>query len=496
MAYSRITPLPVDYAEREATAVDALGDVWRDKIEELKDSKALERFNEQLYRRWAIETGILERLYSIDRGVTQVLVERGLDVSLIEHGSTDRPAEEVIVMLRDHREAVQYVMDFVGGRQDLSLHFIRSIHQLLTRHQTSVSAVDQFGAAVELPLIKGDWKRLPNNPTRPDGTVHIYCSPELVQEEMERLLEFYDSAAKSGRAVTALSAWLHHRFTQIHPFQDGNGRVARALAAFVFVKHRLFPIIVERDDRSLYIECLEAADAGELTPLVQFWSKLQRQAIESALSLSETLLEDTPPTPDNLLRSRLLDAIRDQARKRRGAAQAKQLRVLVTAREIYRNLIQPAISDLRDDLAEVLNEIDQSYECVADHWSEDKSHWFRAQLIKISSEYHYYCDFDTYHQWSRLKIRQRNGSDAQTIEIVVSLHCLGRIFSGVVALSGYVADRNRDDDGQTVIGAPRRIAERPLSFTYAETAENVLPRARDWLDMALNVALESFRKSL
>jgi hypothetical protein len=65
--YSRITALPSDYTDREATAVDALGDVWRDRIEELKDSKALQRFNEQLFRRWAIETGILERLYSIDR---------------------------------------------------------------------------------------------------------------------------------------------------------------------------------------------------------------------------------------------------------------------------------------------------------------------------------------------------------------------------------------------------------------------------------------------
>ena len=95
-------------------------------------------------------------MYSIDRGLTQVLVERGLDISLIEHGSTDRPAEEVVSILRDHREAVQYVKDFVAGQPELSLHFIRSIHQLLTRHQNSVDALDQFGTAIKVPLLRGD----------------------------------------------------------------------------------------------------------------------------------------------------------------------------------------------------------------------------------------------------------------------------------------------------------------------------------------------------
>lgn len=494
--YNRIKPLQPDFADRDATAVDALGTVWRDRIEDLKGSKALERFNKELYRRWAIETGILERLYSIDRGVTQVLVQRGLDVSLIEHGSTDRPPDEVVAMLRDHHEAVEYVMEFVAGGKDLSLHFVRSIHQILTRHQDFVDAVDQFGSSTRLPLIRGNWKTRPNNPTRPDGAVHLYCPPELVQEEMENLLSYYFKATNLGFPVTVLSAWLHHRFTQIHPFQDGNGRVARALAALVFAKQRLFPIVVEREDRSAYIEHLESADAGNLVPLVQLWNRLQRQSIESALSLSESILEDAAPASNNLLRTKLLDAIRDQARKRRASIQAAQLEVIPTGRTIYRELLQPAIDDLRDDLGAVLGEIDPTYECIVDHGATDKTHWFRGQLIDLAHKYGYFCDTNTYHQWSRLKIRQRDGSDDQTVEIVLSLHCLGRSFSGVLALSGFIADRDRDDDGRPTMGAPHEIAERPLSFTYAEAFETVRQRCQEWLDMALNMALERFRKTL
>lgn len=494
--YIRITPLPVDFSDREATAVEALGDVWRDRLDDLRNSKDLERFSEELYRRWAIETGILERLYSIDRGITQVLVQRGLDVSLIEHGSTDRPPEEVVAILRDHRDAVQYVMDFVAGQNDLSLHFIRSLHQILTAHQHTVDAVDQFGQTVKMELIRGDWKKLPNNPTRPDSSVHHYCPPHLVQEEMESLLSYYQDASEEGHPTTALSAWLHHRFTQIHPFQDGNGRVARALAAFIFVKRRFFPVVVEREERSEYIECLEAADRGDLHPLVTLWNRLQRKSVESALSLSETVLGSEAGAPVNLLRGKLLEAIADKARRRTEALRAKQKQVLVTGDKIYLELVQTSLDALRQQLDESLKQVDPNFHCILEHSTPVSAHWFKMQLVEVASKYDYFCDLNTYHRWSRLKIRHRDVSDDQTAEIIISLHSLGRTFSGVLAFSGYFAERDLDDDGRRVSGPLRLIADRPISFTYAETFDNIRSRCSEWLEMALNVALEEFRQTL
>jgi Fic family protein len=494
--YSRIAPFPVDFSDRDAVAVEALGDVWRERVQELRNSEELERFNEELYRRWAIETGILERLYSIDRGITEVLVQRGLDVSLIEHGSTDRPPEEVVPILRDHREAVQYVMDFVAGNNDLSLHFIRSVHQILTAHQHAVEGVDQFGQPVTLELLKGDWKKLPNNPTRPDGSLHLYCPPHLVQEEMENLVRYFQIASQQDYPTTALSAWLHHRFTQIHPFQDGNGRVARALAAFVFVKRRFFPVVIERDDRSQYIECLEEADSGNLYPLVALWNRLQRKSVESALSLSETVLGAEIGGPANLLRAKLLEAITDRARKRSEALRAKQKHVLVTGDKIYAEVVQNSLDGLRRELDASLKQVDPNFNCVLEHSTLESAHWFKMQLVEVASKYDYYCDLNTYHRWSRLKIRHRDVSDDQTAEIVVSLHSLGRTFSGVLAISGYFAERDLDDGGRRVSSPPLLIAERPVSFTYAEAFDNIRARCVAWLDLALNVSLEEFRKTL
>ena len=213
-AYKPISPLPQDFTDANALAADALAVVWRDRLEELQSSVALQEFNEKLYRRWAIETGILERLYSLDRGVTQILVERGLDISLIDHTASDIPAAELIAILKDHRETVQFIMDFVSGNSNLTLHFVRSLHQILTRHQDYVDAIDQFGHAVKFELIKGDWKKLPNNPTRPDGSIHYYCPPEFVQEQMQELIELYSTISNHLQLFALLGFIIDlHKFT-------------------------------------------------------------------------------------------------------------------------------------------------------------------------------------------------------------------------------------------------------------------------------------------
>lgn len=89
-----------------------------------------------------------------------------------------------------------------------------------------------------------------------------------------------------GVPVEVEAAWLHHRFAQIHPYQDGNGRVARALASLLFLKAGRFPAVVTRDDRSRYIEALETADEGDLRPFVGFLVYVQRRALFQATQVA------------------------------------------------------------------------------------------------------------------------------------------------------------------------------------------------------------------
>ncbi len=269
-----------------------LAEVWRAHASEMSHSRELKRFNERLARHWAIETGIIEGLYKIDIGVTELLIEKGIESALIPHGSTDRPAEEIVAILKDHQNVLEGLFDFVASRRPLSTSYIKEMHHALCAHQDEVEAMDNQGRFLRIPLRKGEWKLQPNNPHRGDSRIHQYCPPEHVASEMDRLMALHLSHVETGVAPEIEAAWLHHRFSQIHPFQDGNGRVARALATLILLRAGLFPFTVDRTQRAEYIACLEAADEGDLGPLVAMLTKSQRRALTKALSLSEALMTE------------------------------------------------------------------------------------------------------------------------------------------------------------------------------------------------------------
>ncbi|MBL8190362.1 MAG: Fic family protein [Acidobacteria bacterium] len=285
-----IEDLPNDWQKLASSELAGLFAVWKEKVVTLKDSPAYLEFQARLRREWAIETGIIEGLYDIDRGVTRTLIERGLHASLIAHGDANKPAEEIIPMLKDHEAVVEGLFDFVGQKRELSTSYIKQVHQALTTHQETATGIDSSGRQTQISLLRGDWKKWPNNPTRPDGSVHEYCPPEQVASEMDRLIEIHKQHLQGGVPPEVESAWLHHRFTQIHPFQDGNGRVARALASLVLIRAGWFPFVVHRDDRTEYIDCLEKADWGDLLPLVSAFGRLQKKALNQAIKLSGNVL--------------------------------------------------------------------------------------------------------------------------------------------------------------------------------------------------------------
>jgi hypothetical protein len=80
-------------------------------------------------------------------------------------------------------------------------------------------------------------------------------------------------------AILDLAAWAHSEWVRIHPFANGNGRIARILANFVLIRYGLPPVVVLRPrPDGEYANASASAMAGDWKPMsVVFRDLLERE---------------------------------------------------------------------------------------------------------------------------------------------------------------------------------------------------------------------------
>ena len=275
-----ITPLQPQ-SDRDFSQDDDLRQQWLDRRSNIANDGLT-----ALHRSWAIETGIIEGLYWLDNAQTSTLIEQGFVPAAIPPSGTGEDPDNLLAILQDHMAALGAIYTETRKGRSISRSAIRQLHQVIAAHQPTYRAINQFGQWFDATLHAGAFKTMPNNPTRPDGVIHEYCRPIHVESELDNLLDWYDEYLAQPDVYHPLlvAAWLHHRFAQIHPFPDGNGRVTRTLVSWHLAQHGYLPMVVTRDDRNDYISALEAADEGDPTPLVNLTAGLQWRAMLQAIS--------------------------------------------------------------------------------------------------------------------------------------------------------------------------------------------------------------------
>jgi len=77
-----------------------------------------------------------------------------------------------------------------------------------------------------------------------------------------------------------LAAYTHAEFVKIHPFVDGNGRIARFLMNYQLVKNNYLPININYSQKEEYFKCLEAyANEKNLKPLTNLIIECENQEV-------------------------------------------------------------------------------------------------------------------------------------------------------------------------------------------------------------------------
>ncbi|HBY21506.1 MAG: cell filamentation protein Fic [Clostridiales bacterium GWE2_32_10] len=135
-----------------------------------------------------------------------------------------------------------FLFDFMLDKLNeiLNESLIKSFHAILKRG-TTYERKDWFNI--------GEYKKLPNEVGGKDTTL-----PENVASDMQRLLLWYNEIENVG-LEDIIS--FHHVFENIHPFQDGNGRVGRIIMFKECLKNNIVPFIIEDEYKAFYYRGLK-----------------------------------------------------------------------------------------------------------------------------------------------------------------------------------------------------------------------------------------------
>lgn len=481
-----IKDLPENWQSLRNHQAETLAEVWQSQAKDMQRSHAYHNFLIKLRRQWAIETGILERLYSLSEGATKTLIEQGLDATFISSGDSDRPAGEVVAVIRDQYNAIEGLYAFISGSRPLGKSYIRELHMVLTANQRHYEAVDTLGQQVVRELPRGVWKALRNNVEGPGGFVFEFCPPEHVEAEMDRLLEMHQRHEKEAVPPEIEAAWLHHRFTLIHPFTDGNGRVARCLATLVLLKHNWFPLVVTRHERAEYITALRSADAGDLSPLVNLFSTLQTRAIRQAMSMSEEISSKASAVQT------ILSAVKSQLAVQRAGQMAEKRRVRQLG-DALRKLAKDKLDDRAKQIAIAIGVEGEGFSAFTTEAGPGSTEagYHSYQIVQCAKALGYYANRQVFQAWALLAI-----VTSQRVEILFSFHGIGGNSDGLLVCSAMAYSKQSTEDGHTQIGEVLPLMDEPFYFTYQQDPKEVIDRFGKWVDNAILNGLDYWRKSL
>lgn len=158
--------------------------------------------------------------------------------------------------------SLKMVEEQAAMRSDpLTQNFIRTLHKTLLREDYTVYRTLPGGLQTQYTVHAGRYKTRPNSVMTRYGERLDYASPEETQALMTDLVDWFNEEEAKGKlSPVQLAALFHYRYIRIHPFEDGNGRIARLLVNYILSRHGWPMIVVRSRDKSKYLDALHQSD--------------------------------------------------------------------------------------------------------------------------------------------------------------------------------------------------------------------------------------------
>jgi len=197
-----------------------------------------------------------------------------MEGNTLTYGETERLIQRGITAkgkpLKDHLEItghdaiIRTISSMARERYPFTLSDIRNLYRQLLGQAYNAPAVNPDGSMGTKRIKVGEFKSTPNHVELPDGSIFRYAAPEEVPALMTDLMDWLrEQDARVVRKETHaldVAADFHYQFVRIHPFDDGNGRLARILMNLILVHHGYLVSIIPTDEKALYLDALTQAD--------------------------------------------------------------------------------------------------------------------------------------------------------------------------------------------------------------------------------------------
>lgn len=404
-----------NWEETNTSIFDDLAPSWYKKRKEFEDGlESYDEFLTKLKRQHAIETGVVEKLYDLTEGITQTLIKNGFVESYVGHNDTNISPKKLMQHLNDHFEAMDFIFDLVKSNRQLSKSFILELHQLLTRHQDFTEAINTLGQKVQVPLLKGKFKEHENNPRRADGTLFLYCPPIQVESEIDSLIEIYNDLEENEINPIIVATWVHHAFTKIHPFQDGNGRMARLLSSLILIKNGLLPFTVKRNDKPKYINALELADKNLPQELVSFFAHEQKKSIELALNFKTEKKINSFTELANLLNEKIEESV--------SRAKEERTKLIASSRERVFDDIYDILGEIKNQLHQLIPIDKAKIDLQSCRPNQERYYYHTHQIVEYATNYNYYFNRNLPRGWFGIHF---NLANKRVFNLILSVHHYG-----------------------------------------------------------------------
>lgn len=196
--------------------------------------------------------------------------------------------------MKAHNVALKMVREEAADvERPLTEMFIRKVHQTLLREDYTKYKTLPDGQVSSYVIHAGIYKTRPNSVITVTGERFEYASPEETPALMTDLVAWYNNEAEKGELhPIELATIFHYRYIRIHPFEDGNGRIARLLVNYILFRNNYPMIIVKSKDKDNYLTALNLCDIliGS-TPSVGAHAELEK--LQAFLDYMKKCMEET-----------------------------------------------------------------------------------------------------------------------------------------------------------------------------------------------------------